>query len=66
MDKQKALTILQSIHQDRYLDWKIPHCPKYCNKEIILMDGQKVTQVMEDEVCDFLEYVENLIKNAGV
>ena len=66
MDKQKALNILQSIHKDKYFDWKIPHCPKYCAKEITLMNGQKVTQVMEDEVYDFLEYVKNLIENAEV
>lgn len=64
MNKQKALAILQSIHKNCYEDWIIPHCPKYCNKEITLINGEKATLVMEDEVYDFLDYVKNLIENA--
>ena len=63
MDKNKALAILQSIHTDLCGNWQIPHCYKYCEREIILSNGEKATFAMEDEVYDFLEYVKNLIEN---
>ena len=66
MDKQQALTILKSIYKNRYGQWIIPHCPQYCEKEITLGNGEKVTQVMEDGVYDFLDYVKNLIEKAEV
>ena len=66
MDKQKALTILQSIYQNHYGQWLIPHHPQHCKKEITLLNGEKATQVMEDGVYDFLDYVKNLIENAEV
>lgn len=66
MDKQKALSILQSIYKNHYGQWLIPHCPKYCEKEITLTNGEKAMQVMEDAVYDFLDYVKNLIENAEV
>lgn len=64
MDKQKALAIFQSIHQNCYGQWIIPHCPQHCEKEITLSNGEKAIQVMEDGVYDFLDYVKNLIENA--
>lgn len=64
MDKQKALSILQGIHQNRYGQWFIPHCPQHCEKEITLGNGEKAIQVMEDGVYDFLDYVKNLIEKA--
>lgn len=66
MNKQKALKILQGIHKNCYEDWIIPHHPQYCNKEVTLFNGEKVTQVMEDGVYDFLDYVKKLIENAEV
>lgn len=64
MNKQKALSILATIHQDIFGDWLIPHCPQYCEKEITLGNGEQAIQIMEDEVYDFLDYVKNLIENA--
>lgn len=66
MDKQKALSILDSIDQDLYGEWKIPHRYRHCKKEITLPNGEKGTIVVEDEVHDFLDYVKNLIENAEV
>lgn len=66
MDKQKALTILQNIHQNCYGQWIIPHYPQHCEKEVMLQNGEKATQVMEDAVDDFLVYVKNLIEQAEV
>lgn len=62
MDKQKALSILQSVQRDRYGQWLIPHYPQHCEKEITLGNGEKATQVMEDAVYDWLDYVKNLIE----
>lgn len=64
MGKQKALTILQSIHQNCYGQWLIPHYPQHCEKEITLSNGEKAIQVMEDAVLDFIDYVKNLIEKA--
>lgn len=66
MDKHKALTILQNIHQDMYGEWRIPHHYKPCEKEIILANGEKTTLVAEDEVHDFIAYVKKLIENDEV
>ena len=63
MNKQKALEILKSIHKDLCENWQIPPCYKYCEKEVILSNGEKTTIAIEDEVYDFLEYVKNLIEN---
>lgn len=64
MDKQKALTILEGVHQDYYGQWIIPHYYKSCKKEISLTNGERATIFAEDEVEDFLDYVKQLIKNA--
>lgn len=63
MDKHKALTILQSIHQDCYGQWIIPHNYRGCNKETTLANGEKAILLVEDEVHDFLYYVKKLIEN---
>ena len=62
MDKHKALAILQSIYKDIYGRWQIPHHIKYCEKEVILNNGEKATVVAEDEVYDFLAYIKELIE----
>ena len=62
MDKQKALTILQSIYQNHYGQWIIPHYPQPCEKVITLSNGKKAVQFMEDGVDAFLVYVKNLIE----
>lgn len=64
MDKQTALSILQSIYKNNYGQWIIPHYPQYCEKEITLTNGEKGTQAMEDAVYDFIDYVKQLIENA--
>lgn len=64
MDKQTALAILRHIHKDMYGQWIIPYYPRYCEKEVTLLNGKKATCVMEDAVYAFLDYVENLIENA--
>lgn len=66
MEKQKALAILQGIHKNCYGQWIIPHYPQHCEKEITLGNGEKAIQVMEDGVCDFLDYVQNLIEKTEV
>lgn len=66
MDKQKALKILESIYQNHYGQWLIPHWPEHCEKEVTLFGGEKATLLMEDAVSDFLIYVKNLIENAEV
>lgn len=66
MNKQRALKILQSIHRDIYEQWIIPHDYQRCYKEITLPDGEIATQIVEDAVCDFLDYVKKLIENAEV
>ncbi len=66
MDKQKALSILQSIYKNHYGQWLIPHCPQCCEKEITLMNGEKAIQVMEDAIYDFLDYVKKLIEKEEV
>ena len=53
MDKNKALSILESIYKNHYEQWLIPQCPQYCAKEVTLTNGEKITQVMEDAVYDF-------------
>ena len=62
MNKNKALTILQSIHKDVYGNWIIPHSYKRIEREVILSNGEKATLVVEDEVYDFIEYVKTLIE----
>lgn len=62
MDKFKALSILKSIHQDMYGEWRIPHAYKKCEKEITLASGEQVMMVAEDAVYDFLNYVKELIE----
>ena len=62
MDKQKALKILQSIHKDEYEQWVLPHHYQRCNKAITLPNGEDATLVVEDAVCDFLDYVKKLIE----
>ena len=64
MNKQKALSIFESIEQDWYGEWKIPHHYRHCKKEILLPNGEKGILVIEDEVVDFLCYVKKLIENA--
>lgn len=66
MDKQEALVILKSIHQNFYGTWIIPHYPVSCEKEITLANGEKATLVMEDGIYDFLDYVKHLIENEEV
>ena len=63
MDKQKALTILNSIYRDHYEEWRIPHYVQYCEKEITLPNGEQGTLVAEDGVWDFIDYVRKLIEN---
>lgn len=62
MDKQKALKILQSIHRDMYEQWIIPHHYERCYKKMTLPDGEEATLIVEDAVCDFLDYVKKLIE----
>lgn len=61
MNKQKALSILQSIHQNLCNDWIIPHRYTYQKREVTLSNGEKATLIVEDEVEDFLDYIEKLI-----
>ena len=62
MNKHKALAILQSIHQDIYNEWRIPHHYKRSNREVVLSNGERATIAMDDEVNDFLDYIKKLIE----
>ena len=63
MNKNKALTILQSIHKDVRGNWTIPHSYKHVEREVILSNGEKATLVVEDDVYEFLDYVKKLIES---
>ena len=62
MDKHTALEILSSIRKDSCENWNIPHRYKYCNREVILSNGEKTNLLVEDEVYDFLVYIKKLIE----
>jgi hypothetical protein len=63
MNKNKALTILQSIHKDVCGNWTIPHSYKRVEREVILSNGEKATLAVEDDVYEFLDYVKKLIES---
>ena len=63
MNAEKALAILQSIHEDECGEWRIPHHIKAVNMEVTRSDGEKVHVAYVDDVDEFLAYVKQLIEN---